>query len=87
MNYNYLFLISGFLWAIEMIPQLRHTYKTKETGDIQIWFPIICATSFIIFLTACIGLKNWLLFASHIPPFLCNVTWLGMIIKYRRIRK
>ena len=84
MNYNLLFFISGTLWAIELLPQLYRTYKTKSVGDIHFFFPLICFVSFLIFLTACIGIKNWVLFLSHLVPFICNVTWLVLVIIYRR---
>ena len=83
-NWNYCFLISGILWGIEMFPQLMTTYKTKHVKDINILFPIICLLSFTIFFVGCIGRRDWILLASNAIPFICILTWLMMILKYRR---
>lgn len=84
MNWNYCFIIAGILWALEMFPQLVKTYKTKKTGDISIFFPSICLLSFLVFFVGCIGTKNWILLGSHIVPFLCILSWLIMILIYRK---
>ena len=79
-----LYMISGTLWAVELIPQLIKTYKRKCVNDISIFFPLICFISFCIFFTASILAKNWILVFSHLIPFLCNTIWLIMAIIYRR---
>ena len=81
-----LYIISGTLWALELIPQLVKTYKRKTVGDISIFFPLICMISFLIFFIASYLVKNWILIFSHAFPFICNITWLGMVIRYRRIK-
>ena len=81
-----LYIISGTLWALELIPQLIKTYKKKTVGDISIFFPLICFISFLIFLTASYLVKNWILIFSHMFPFICNTIWLGMVLIYRRKR-
>ncbi len=83
-NWNYCFIISGILWGIEMIPQLKTTYKTKHVEGINILFPIICLLSFTIFFIGCIGRRDWILLASNAVPFICISAWLIMILVYRR---
>ncbi len=78
-----LFIISGTLWAIELLPQLVKTYKTKKVGDISLFFPAICFISFLCFLTASILTKNWILVYSHAFPFVCNIAFLMQNIIYR----
>ena len=79
-----LYIISGTLWAIEMIPQIIRTYKRKTTKDISISFPLICFISFVCFIIASIIAKNWILIKTHILPFICNAIFLTQNIIYRR---
>lgn len=81
---KFLYFLAGTLWAIELLPQLWRTWKLKSVGDISILFPLICFTSFCIFFTANILAKNWILIISHLAPFLCNFTWLIMVLIYRK---
>jgi len=79
-----LYIVSGTLWAIEMLPQIFRTYKRKSVKDISILFPSICFTSFLLFLSASIIVKNWILVKTHIFPFICNIIFLAQCIYYRR---
>ena len=81
---NFLYFLSGTLWAIELLPQLRRTYIRKTVGDISIFFPLICFISFICFMIASIISKNWVLVYTHIFPFICNILFLLQVIIYRR---
>lgn len=78
-----LFLISGMLWAIEMIPQLRKIYKRKSVEDISIFFPILCITSMIFYFVASYLTRNWILIISMASPFVCNTAFLIQVIIYR----
>ena len=79
-----LYFVSGTLWGIELLPQLWKTYKRKTVGDISIFFPLICFTSFCIFMIANFIARNWTLIFSHLAPYVCNFIWLLMVLKYRR---
>lgn len=79
-----LYSISGTLWALELIPQLIKTYRRKTVGDISVFFPSICFTSFCIFFIASYLAKNWTLIITHALPFICNFMWLIMVLIYRR---
>ena len=68
-----LFMVSGTLWAIEMIPQIIKTYKRKSVKDISMYFPLICIISFILYFTASYLTKNWILILSTSTPFVCNI--------------
>ena len=82
-----LYVISGTLWAIELLPQLVKTYKRKTVGDISIFFPLICFISFLIFFIASYLVKNWILIASHTFPLICNVIFLIQVIIYGKRQK
>jgi len=81
---NLLYVISGTLWAIELLPQLLRTYKRKKVGDISLLFSLICFISFLCFMTAIILCKNWVLVFTHIFPFICNILFLLQVLTYRR---
>jgi len=78
-----LYIISGTLWAIELLPQLWKTYKRKTVGDISLFFPLICFISFVIFFIASYLSKNWILIGSHALPLICNVIFLAQVLIYR----
>ena len=79
-----LYIISGTLWAVETIPQIIRTYKRKTVGDISLFFPLLCFISFLCFLTASLLDKNWILFFTHIFPFVCNIAFLTQVLIYRK---
>lgn len=81
---NILFMLSGTLWAIEMIPQLIKIYIRKSVDDISICFPLIALISFTLFFTASFLTKNWILIIAHIVPFICNIIFLLQIMIYKR---
>ena len=81
---NILFTISGTLWAIELLPQLIRTYKTKKVEDISLFFPLICMISFCCFMIGNLLIKNWILIQAHALPFVANLIFLIMVIIYRR---
>ncbi len=81
---NILFIVSGTLWAIEMIPQLIRVYKRKSVEDISIYFPILCVISMILYLIASYLIRNWILIISMVSPFICNSIFLGQCLYYRR---
>jgi uncharacterized protein with PQ loop repeat len=87
MSTNFLYFVGGFLWAIEMIPQIRKTYRRKTVGDISVWFPVICIISFICVFIAHIELKRWVLLLSQTPPLICNLIFLFQVLIYRRNRE
>jgi len=78
-----LFLISGTLWAIEMLPQLHRIYKRKSVEDISIFFPILCILSMIFYFVASYLTRNWILIISMASPFICNTAFLIQVIIYR----
>jgi uncharacterized protein with PQ loop repeat len=82
--HNALFLISGFLWSVELLPQLWKTYKRKTTNDLSLFYYITCVSAFIIFLIGCYLLGNWFLFFSHLIPFINLCILIVMIINYRK---
>lgn len=81
---NLLFVIAGVLWAIELIPQLIKTIRTKSVGDISLFFITLCFTAFLIFITGCVLIKNWFLVISHILPFVNVCILLILVLKYKK---
>lgn len=79
-----LYIVSGTLWGIELLPQLYRTYKRKTVNDISLLFPLICFISFLCFLIASFMVKNWVLLYTHIFPFVCNISFLSQVIIYRK---
>jgi len=80
---NICFVIAGTLWAIELIPQLIKTIKTKQVEDFSIVYPVMCACAYLTFFIGCIADKSWVLLFSHLMPFVLVSTFLGLILKYR----
>lgn len=78
-----LFIFSGTLWAIELIPQIVTTYKRKTVKDISLLYPLIGTLAFTCFLLASWVEKNWVLLYTHIFPFVCLMIFLGQILIYR----
>lgn len=80
---NILFSLAECFWAIELIPQIIKTYKTKCVNDISLPYYVICLSGYVTFLTGAIFIKQWFLIASHIPSFLMLLIMLYLIIKCR----
>ena len=81
-----LFIVAGTLWALELLPQLWKTLRTKDVQGISIFFISLCTTAYIIFITGCFLIKNWALLFSHVVPFINVCILLYLVLKYRRIR-
>ena len=77
-----LIFIAGFLWGIELIPQLIKTYKTKSTKDISTLFFSICMLAYILYIIANVMLKNWSIVIAHIPSLVGNLCMLIMLYIY-----
>lgn len=81
---NILYFVGGFLWAVEMIPQILKIYTRKSVEDISILFPIICLISFVLTFVAHSLLQRWSLLVSQVPPLICNFIFFIQILIYRR---
>lgn len=81
---NILFILSGILWSIELLPQLWKTYKTKKVEDISIFFPLICSIAYIVFIIGAFLIKQWYLIIAHVFPFCLMLIMLSLILKYKR---
>jgi len=84
---NILFVVAGCVWAIELIPQLVKTIRTKSVQDISIFFLSLCFIAYIIFLTGCFLIKNQFLFLSQLIPFINVGILLYLVLRYRKIHK
>lgn len=78
---------AGFLWGIELIPQIRKTYKTKNVEGLSLSFFAICLVAYVFYAIGNIMLKNWNIVISHIPSLCLFLVQLIMIIKYRKGNK
>lgn len=83
---NILFIIAGVLWAIELIPQLIRTIRTKSVKDISLFFLTLCFIAYITFLFGCYFIKNWFLFFAHLVPFINVSILLYLVLRYRRVK-
>lgn len=83
MNYNIFFVVAGFLWGIELIPQIIKTIKTKQVDDFSLFFPCICLLAYMCFFMGCFGAQNRVLFFAHLFPFVNLLILLILILKYR----
>jgi len=79
-----LFIIAGTLWAIELLPQLYKTFKTKKVKDISIFYPLICLIAFIFFIIGCFLAEQWTILLAHIFPFINLLIFISFILLYRR---
>ena len=80
---NILFVIAGCIWAIELIPQLIKTVRTKSVKDISLFFLTLCFVAYIIFIIGCFLIKNWFLFISQLVPFINVGILLYLVLKYK----
>ena len=80
---NILFVIAGCIWAIELIPQLIRTIRTKSVKDISIFFLTLCFIAYLVFITGCYLIRNWFLFFSHLVPFMNVSILLYLVLKYK----
>ena len=81
---NSLIYLAGLLWGIDLVPQVIKTVKTKCVKGISLAFYIICLSAYIIYTIGNIMLKNWNIVIAHIPSFICLLTMIILILKYRR---
>ncbi len=81
---NSLIYLAGLLWGIDLVPQVIKTVKTKCVKDISLAFYIICLSAYVIYGIGNVILENWNIVIAHIPSFVCLVTMIILILKYRR---
>lgn len=80
---NILVYIAGFLWSIELVPQIIKTIKFRSVKDISKVYFFISCTAYVIYITANIILKNWVIVYSHIPGLLATLVMIYFVIKYQ----
>ena len=81
---NCLIYLAGLLWGIDLVPQVIKTVKTKNVKGISLAFYFICLSAYIIYAVGNIMLENWNIVIEHIHSFICLVTMIILILKYRR---
>lgn len=79
-----LIYIAGFIWGVELIPQLIKTYKTKNVESISLIFFIFSLLAYTIYLIGNTILQNWNIIIAHIPSLILTFWMVILIIKYRR---
>ena len=84
---NILFVIAGCLWAIELIPQLARTLRTKKVHDISLFFLTLCFIAYVLFIIGCYLIENWFLFFAHLIPFVNVSILLYLVLKYKGLLK
>ena len=81
---NGLIYLAGLLWAVELIPQVIKTIKTKDVNGISTSFFVLCLAAYIIYMFANALLGNWSIVITHIPSLILLFTMLILVLKYRR---
>ena len=81
---NVLIYIAGILWSIELIPQLLHTMKTKNTQGISPVYFVLCLIAYIFYTIGNILNKNWIIIIAHIPSIITVSLMLILIFKYQK---
>ena len=81
---NILFVVAGVLWAVELIPQLIKTIRTKSVKDISLLFLTLCFVAYLIFISGCYFIGNWFLFFSQLIPFVNVCILLYLVLKYKK---
>jgi len=61
---NCLIVLAGLLWAVELVPQIIKTVKTKSVKDFSLVFFIVCVCC----------LFDWQCFIGQLGYFLCPYT-------------
>lgn len=81
---NILIYTAGLIWAIELIPQLIQTKKTKDVKGISLTYFIFCLLAYMCYTVGNLILENWNIVLVHIPSIVLTLWMLSLIIKYRR---
>jgi uncharacterized protein with PQ loop repeat len=81
---NLLIVLAGLIWAIELIPQIHRTIRTKSVEDISLSFFVLCAFAYVAYLFGNAILKNWVIFFAHVPSLIMNLIMVILIIVYRK---
>lgn len=81
---NFLIVLAGLIWAIELIPQIRRTLRTKSVEDISLSFFVLCTFAYATYLIGNAILKNWVIFFAHVPSLIMNLIMVILIMVYRK---
>lgn len=82
---NSLIVLAACLWAVELIPQIIKTIKTKKVEDISLIFFATCLIAYGCYAVGNFLEQNWVIFISHIPSLLLNMVMVYLIIKYKKV--
>ncbi len=80
---NILFFIAGWVWVIDIIPQICKTLKLKSSEDISLPFFVLCIFAYALFLTGALLIRNWAIFIPHMVSFILSFYMIYLILKYR----
>lgn len=81
-----LIYLAGFLWAVELLPQIIKTHKTRNVEGLSFGFFMICLIAYLLYVTGNILLENWIIVYAHIPSIILNIIMLTMISCYRKAK-
>ena len=81
---NLLILISSVIWFIHLIPQIMKTVKLKDVNGLSITFYIMSTIAYLLFIFGIALKQDWIVVFSQIPAYLCNITMLALIMKYKK---
>lgn len=81
---NCLIVFAGLLWAVELVPQIIKTVRTKSVKDFSLVFFVICLAAYVAYLAGNAILKNWVIFFAHVPSLIMNLIMVILIMVYRK---
>jgi len=78
-----LFIVSGIVWGIELIPQIIKTVKRKSVKDVSLMMFVMCETAYMIYFVAAYLIREYVLIIAHIPSAVLLAVMICLVIKYR----
>lgn len=84
---NGLIYTAGILWGIELCPQIKKTYSTKNVDSISLAFFSMCLVAYSLYTIGNYLLGNTHIIIAHIPSLVLNLWMVLLIIKYKGNKK
>lgn len=84
---NILIYLAGFLWSVELIPQVMRTIKTKNVTGISPAFFAICLSAYVVYGLGNALIGNWNIVIAHIPSLILWLVMLILLVRYGKNEK
>jgi uncharacterized protein with PQ loop repeat len=80
---NVLIYTAGFIWGVELIPQLVKTHKTKCVNGISLSYFLACLLAYALYMIGSGMLGNWNIVIAHMPSLVLTFWMAVLILKYK----